>query len=182
MTTFVALQNLRHFDNWLTLISNQLIHFIFVPVITFSATMILISRPFTFSSEPIAFIAPWIDIKLDAALILITVLSFYYILLDLFVGLTLLIQLWGFVFLANFLYAHTSTTSYILVILACQIIGWGTQFFGHWIEGRRPALVDNLFQIFNAPYFVMIEAFFYFGYKPELYNKIKKELEKRRRI
>ena len=35
-------------------------------------------------------------------------------------------------------------------------------------EGRKPALADNLFQIFVAPIFLAAEVFFALGYKPQL--------------
>lgn len=141
--------------------------------------MILVSDIFTFSDIRINLLQDVLSFKIDAAFVLVTLLSVYYLILDVFVGLTLVIQLWTFIFLANFLHGILSTWEYIAIIILCQVVGWGTQFFGHYIEGKRPALIDNIFQIFNAPYFVMIEAFFYFGYKPELYSKIKKELERR---
>jgi uncharacterized membrane protein YGL010W len=39
-------------------------------------------------------------------------------------------------------------------------------------EGRKPALADNLFQIFVAPIFLAAEVFFALGYKPELHQRI----------
>lgn len=36
--------------------------------------------------------------------------------------------------------------------------GWVFQLIGHWIEGRRPALADNLLQVFVAPVFLAAEA------------------------
>lgn len=50
--------------------------------------------------------------------------------------------------------------------------GWILQLVGHGFEGRRPALADNLFQIFVAPIFLAAEAFFALGYKPELHRRI----------
>src|SRR5229473_2369246 len=44
--------------------------------------------------------------------------------------------------------------------------GWILQLIGHVYEGRRPALADNLLQIFVAPIFLAAEAFFALGYKP----------------
>mmetsp|Transcript_4457 Transcript_4457/g.16820 ORF Transcript_4457/g.16820 Transcript_4457/m.16820 type:complete len:151 (-) Transcript_4457:1136-1588(-) len=143
--------------------------------------MMLVTDFLTISESSYQIIPGILGFKLDAATILIATLSVYYLILDVAVGLSLIIQLWSFIFLANFFHSTLSTWQYILVILMCQLVGWITQFVGHYIEGRRPALMDNLLQVFNAPFFVMIEAFFHFGYKPELYAKIQKELEKRNR-
>ena len=38
--------------------------------------------------------------------------------------------------------------------------GWILQLVGHVFEGRKPALADNLFQIFVAPIFLCAELFF----------------------
>ena len=45
---------------------------------------------------------------------------------------------------------------------------------GHVFEGRRPALSDNLFQIFIAPVFLVAEVFFALGLKPDLLKKSKR--------
>src|SRR5499427_4206471 len=46
--------------------------------------------------------------------------------------------------------------------------GWILQLVGHVFEGRKPALADNLFQIFIAPIFLCAEIFFALGYRPRL--------------
>lgn len=56
---------------------------------------------------------------------------------------------------------------------ALFIGGWILQLVGHAFEGRRPALVDNVFQIFVAPIFLAAEVFFALGYKPELRQRLK---------
>ena len=52
--------------------------------------------------------------------------------------------------------------------------GWVIQLIGHVWEGRKPALVDNFFQIFVAPIFLAAEAFFALGYKPALHAAVQK--------
>ena len=43
--------------------------------------------------------------------------------------------------------------------------------------GRAPALLDSIDQAFlTAPLFVLMEVAFFFGYKPEFYNEIMKEV------
>jgi uncharacterized membrane protein YGL010W len=39
---------------------------------------------------------------------------------------------------------------------------------GHVIEGRRPALTDNLLQVFNAPLFLTAEATWLLGFRHDL--------------
>ena len=50
--------------------------------------------------------------------------------------------------------------------------GWIIQLVGHAYEGRKPALADNLFQIFIAPIFLCAEVFFALGYKPRLHAAV----------
>uniref|UniRef100_A0A0G4GGU0 DUF962 domain-containing protein n=1 Tax=Chromera velia CCMP2878 TaxID=1169474 RepID=A0A0G4GGU0_9ALVE len=53
--------------------------------------------------------------------------------------------------------------------LFIQLFSWVAQFYGHAVhEKRRPALMDNLLQIFAAPFFVTLEVLFALGYKPWL--------------
>ena len=50
--------------------------------------------------------------------------------------------------------------------------GWVFQLVGHVWEGRRPALMDNLFQAFIGPMFIMAEVLVLLGLKPELKSAI----------
>lgn len=52
--------------------------------------------------------------------------------------------------------------------------GWALQLWGHVFEGRKPALADNLFQVFVAPIFLAAEVFFALGYKPGLHDAVQR--------
>ena len=54
------------------------------------------------------------------------------------------------------------------IFAACFVAGWTLQLIGHAYEGRRPALVDNLFQILIAPVFLIAEAAIALGLKRDL--------------
>src|SRR6266508_4105183 len=54
--------------------------------------------------------------------------------------------------------------------------GWIFQLIGHVFEGRKPALADNLFQIFVAPIFLVAEVFFALGLKRDVLKKIEARL------
>lgn len=60
------------------------------------------------------------------------------------------------------------------IFLATFGIGWFFQLLGHYYEGKRPALVDNFWQIFNAPLFLAAEVLFSLGYHSELKHKVEK--------
>jgi uncharacterized membrane protein YGL010W len=55
--------------------------------------------------------------------------------------------------------------------------GWIFQLVGHAFEGRRPALADNLFQIFIAPIFLVAEVFFALGLKRDVRQKVDARLK-----
>lgn len=58
------------------------------------------------------------------------------------------------------------------IFAAFFVGGWILQLIGHGFEGRKPALVDNLFQIFVAPMFLMAEIFFALGLRRELHDEM----------
>jgi uncharacterized membrane protein YGL010W len=55
--------------------------------------------------------------------------------------------------------------------------GWIFQLVGHVFEGRKPALADNLFQIFIAPIFLVAELFFALGLKRDVQEKVEARLK-----
>jgi uncharacterized membrane protein YGL010W len=61
---------------------------------------------------------------------------------------------------------------------AAFVGGWIIQLVGHAFEGRKPALLDNLLQIFIAPVFLMAEACFALG----LFRPLHAAVEARWRI
>ena len=60
--------------------------------------------------------------------------------------------------------------------------GWILQLVGHVFEGRKPALADNLFQIFVAPIFLAAEVFFALGYKPALHAAVQERAQRMRAV
>ncbi len=38
------------------------------------------------------------------------------------------------------------------------VVGWGIQYVGHWYEGRKPALTDDIVGLLVGPMFVVLEA------------------------
>jgi uncharacterized membrane protein YGL010W len=58
--------------------------------------------------------------------------------------------------------------------------GWVFQLIGHAIEGRRPALMDNFFQVFIAPIFLIAELFFALGLRRELQASVRRQSQAHR--
>lgn len=81
---------------------------------------------------------------------------------------------------ANFVSA-TAPQSYGVpgwqLALPVHLVAWTLQFIGHGVfERRKPALLDSLDQaLITAPMFVLLEALFPMGYRPELFKRVEKQ-------
>ncbi len=64
----------------------------------------------------------------------------------------------------------------LTIFLLVKIIGWIIQLLGHYFEGRRPALVDNLLQALMAPLFLIAEVLFFFGIKKDFEQIVQKKV------
>src|SRR6185503_3178550 len=95
----------------------------------------------------------------------------YYVLLDLWLGLAMCVVMAALLALGQGIAQQGAAAgwSWFAVLFAG---GWILQLVGHVFEGRKPALADNLFQIFVAPIFLCAEFFFALGYKPELHAAV----------
>src|SRR5439155_6864035 len=145
-----------HRNRW-----NRLTHFIGVPAIIFA---ILI---------PMSWVALGGGVSL-AHVFLGAVLA-YYFLLDVPLALVTAVAV-GVLFFAAKLAAGTGIASGWIWSGVFFAGGWVFQLVGHVFEGRRPALSDNLFQIFIAPIFLVAEVFFALGLKREVRRKIEERL------
>ncbi|GMM57813.1 Mpo1 protein [Maudiozyma humilis] len=69
---------------------------------------------------------------------------------------------------------HTSLQQEWTVFTAA----WIAQFIGHGVfEKRRPALLDNLVQsLVLAPYFIMFELLFQFGFYEDLHQQLRSDV------
>jgi uncharacterized membrane protein YGL010W len=141
---------------------NKATHFVGVPVIVFSLMIPL----------------GWLRVEiggfpLSAALVVTSLLLLYYLVLDLPLGLAMAavfaLMLWGAEPLSQAAFGAS-----LAWFLALFVGGWALQLWGHVFEGRKPALVDNLFQIFVAPIFLAAEVFFALGYKPKLHQEVQR--------
>lgn len=133
---------------------NKATHFVGVPLIVFSLMI------------PLGWLRADVGgVAVSAALVVTSILFFYYLVLDVPLGLAMgavfALMLWGAEPLSQ-----TSLVMSLTWFLLLFAGGWALQLWGHAFEGRKPALVDNLFQIFVAPIFLAAEVFFALGYKP----------------
>jgi uncharacterized membrane protein YGL010W len=132
---------------------NKATHFLGVPVIVLSL-MIPLS---------------WLRIEpISAAMVVTAALLAYYLLLDIPLGLAMCVVMAALLWLGQTIADQGALIGWVWFGVLF-VGGWILQLVGHVFEGRKPALVDNLFQIFIAPLFLAAEVFFALGYKPRLH-------------
>jgi uncharacterized membrane protein YGL010W len=141
---------------------NKATHFVGVPTIVFSLMIPLGWLRFELGG-----------FALSAALVVTAILVLYYLVLDVPLGVAMAVLFAAFLWLAEPLVRAPLATG-LTWFLVLFVGGWILQLWGHVFEGRKPALVDNLFQIFVAPIFLAAEVFFALGYKPGLHAEVQK--------
>ena len=114
-----------------------------------------------------------LGVTLTAAMLLAAVVLVWYFLLDVPLALAMLVTNGVLLYLAHLVSVQPIATG-ALWFLVFFGGGWVIQLIGHVYEGRKPALVDNFFQIFVAPIFLAAEVFFALGYKPALHAAVQK--------
>jgi uncharacterized membrane protein YGL010W len=144
---------------------NKATHFIGVPLIMLSLFI------------PLAWLRIEIGgITLSAAMLFAAAVLAYYFILDLMLGLAMLAITGVLVWLGQLIAAQGTLQGWGWFALLF-VGGWILQLVGHVFEGRRPALADNLFQIFVAPIFLAAEVFFALGYKPHLRRRVEERAQ-----
>jgi uncharacterized membrane protein YGL010W len=116
---------------------------------------------------------------LTAAMLFAFVVLAYYLALDLFLGMAMAVLTLGLVWLGHQIAALGAGPAWAWFGVLF-VGGWILQLVGHGFEGRRPALTDNLFQIFVAPIFLCAEIFFALGYKPGLHRAVQERARRMR--
>jgi uncharacterized membrane protein YGL010W len=152
----MAIYAAYHRNRW-----NKLTHFIGVPAIVF-AILIPLS---------------WIPIGdgITLAHVFVGAVLAYYFLLDVPLALATTVTT-GALLGAARLAAETGFSSGWIWFGVFFAGGWILQLVGHAFEGRKPALADNLFQIFVAPIFLVAEVFFALGFRRDLLEKMEAQL------
>src|SRR5438094_4332490 len=148
---------------------NKATHFIGVPAIALSLFVPLAWARFELGG-----------VMVSAAMLLMAIFVLYYLVLDVALGVAMLVA-FSILLWAGERIAGLGAVAGWSAFAALFIGGWIFQLVGHVFEGRRPALVDNLFQsIFIAPIFLCAELFFALGYKPQLHTAVQQRAQRLR--
>jgi uncharacterized membrane protein YGL010W len=136
---------------------NKATHFVGIPTIVFSLLLVL---------------ALW-QIPLGGAVVsgalavgIVGVLG--WIALDFGIGLVMAAIMAPLWLLAEELARQLGITGTWALFAALFVGGWALQFLGHHYEGKRPALLDNLFQAFIGPMFLVAETMVALGWRRDL--------------
>jgi uncharacterized membrane protein YGL010W len=130
---------------------NKATHFLGVPLIMLSILVAL---------SPLG--ADISGLHVTGAMLLAVAVLAYYFVLDVPLALAMTVVVAVLIALAERIAAQPAAQAWSW-FAALFVGGWVLQLVGHAFEGRRPALVDNLLQIFVAPLFLAAEVFFALG-------------------
>src|SRR6188508_2415475 len=136
---------------------NKATHFVGIPVIVFSLLLILtLWRIYPAGRE------------VSMALVVAIVAVLGWMALDLGIGLimaALMVPAW---YAAEALAGALGPSATVVAFLVLFVGGWALQFLGHHYEGKRPALLDNIFQGFIGPMFLVAETMVMMGQRRDL--------------
>ena len=138
---------------------NKATHFVGVPLITFSLLV------------PMSWLALDVSgVQITLAHLFLVAVFAYYLYLDAALALALAPIVAVLLYAAQWTAGLGYATGWA-VFGAAFVGGWILQLVGHWFEGKRPALVDNIWQIFVAPLFLMVEVLALLGWKRDLLRR-----------
>lgn len=151
-----------HHNRW-----NRVTHYVGVPLLTFALLI-----PLGWLRLPVA------GIEITAAMVFALAVLVWYFRLD--PGLAVVMT----VVSAPILYAADRVAQLPLatglwVFGIAFVVGWAFQLVGHYFEGRRPALVDNLLQALVAPLFILLEGLFALGFRRDVQRRVDDRLDAR---
>jgi uncharacterized membrane protein YGL010W len=136
---------------------NKATHFVGIPVIVFSLLLLLGLWRVELAGR-----------EVSVALLIGAVAVLGWMALDLGIGLIMAAIMAPAWYAAEALAGALGPSASLLAFAVLFVGGWALQFLGHHYEGKRPALVDNIFQGFVGPMFLVAEALVASGYRADL--------------
>lgn len=160
MKSFI--EQARTYASYHEKIETRYTHFAGVPMVILS-TLIFLGF--------IKIIVPGVFI-INLAYIITLILLMYYFRLYWQLALVLT-PIWIVLLLIANWFSNDGPTSFgIWSFIIFFVIGWGLQFYGHYLEGKKPAFMDNVSQGMIAPLYLVAELFFMLGYMQSLKTQI----------
>ena len=129
--------------------TNQVIHYLCVPIIFFSVIGLLMSIPNTFLENMFSLHNPFIE---NWAVVVGILISFFYLSLGFWYFLEMILIM-ILCIIGNFwLKNNLDLLTFSIVIF---IVAWIGQFWGHKIEGKKPSFADDLQFLLIGPLWVI---------------------------
>ena len=141
---------------------NRLTHFFGVPIIVYSLLVPMSLARFAVGG-----------FELSLAHVFVAAVLLYYVALDVALAVATALVVALLLSAADVTAGQGAAVAWTAFAIAFAG-GWALQLLGHRIEGRRPALVDNFFQVFIAPVFLMAELFFALGLKKRTRDEVRR--------
>jgi uncharacterized membrane protein YGL010W len=137
---------------------NKATHFVGIPIIVFSLLLVLSlwrfelgGREWTMSlAVAIAAVLGWMALDLGLGIVMALIMVVVWFAAEALAG------------------ALGSASAVWMAFIALFVGGWALQFVGHHYEGKRPALLQNIFQAFIGPIFLVAEAMVIMGQRSDL--------------
>jgi uncharacterized membrane protein YGL010W len=144
--------------------TNKAIHFLFVPLIIWSAMGLLLQL----GSWPFG------ALEVTVAHVVAVLLLAYYLSLDFPLGVAMVV-LFTLMLVTALQVQEAMGGQAWLLFLAVFAGSWAAQLVGHAaFEHRKPALADNVLQVFVAPIFVVAEWAFALGLRRQLHDDVRR--------
>ena len=146
---------------------NRAIHFFGIPAIVWSLMVFMAFVPL-FSAA---------SMEVTLAHVAVAALLIWYLVLDYALGVAAVL-LFTVLMVAALHLDRFGTRMAWWISGSVFVLGWVVQFIGHGVwEKRRPALMDNLTQVFVAPIFLVAETAFAMGLKSELRDEVHRKMK-----
>ena len=137
---------------------NKATHFVGISVIVFSLLLIL---------SLWRFVAGGHDWPMSLPVAAVAILA--WMALDLGIGIVMAVVMAPAWYAAEALAGALGSPSAVWTAFTVLFVGgWIRQFLGHHYEGKRPALLDNIFQGFIGPMFPVAETMVVMGHRRDL--------------
>ena len=137
---------------------NKATHFVGIPVIVFSLLLIFSLWRFEAGGR---------DWPMSLPIATLAILA--WMALDLGIGIVMAVVMAPAWYAAEALAGALGSPPAITVAFAVLFVGgWVLQFLGHHYEGKRPALMDNIFRGFIGPMFLVAETLVAVGRRADL--------------
>ena len=118
-------------------------------------------------------------VAVSLAVVVAAAVWLLWVALDWQIGLAMALFVGPALVVAEWLAAGQPEATVWAVFAVLFVGGWALQLWGHVYEGRRPALMSNLFQALIGPMFLVAETAFALGLRDGLRQRIERVIAER---